>query len=64
MYDFKKSGSGYFVYRNDKLLGHVRKIEGWTVRGRPVRWEAFRKGRMIGSETSRFAAAALLEQTA
>lgn len=49
-----------FVYAGDKLVGSVRKVEGRTVRGAPVRWEAWRKGRCLGSAPTRHAAAALL----
>lgn len=43
---------GYFVYRDDRLIGHVHKIRQWTVR---------RRGWCIGVADTRIAAASLLE---
>ncbi len=61
-FEFRKStkSAAYFVNEDGKALGAVRKEEGWTVRGRPIKWVAFRLGKPIGSAPSREAAARLL----
>lgn len=61
---FVKSGSanGYVVWQGVRAIGLVRKHEGWTVRGRPVSWEAFRKGVNLGRARTRQEAAELLRK--
>jgi len=54
----------YQVRDGDTLIGSVKRVEGWTVRGAPVRWEARRKGRYLGSADTRKDAAALILTTA
>lgn len=59
---FKKSANSaaQFAYDGDRLVGSVIKVEGWTVRGAPVKWEAHRNGRRIGRADTRKEAAELL----
>lgn len=59
---FKKSknSGAQFVYDGDVLIGSVLKVEGWTVRGAPVSWQAHRNGRKVGNADTRKGAAELL----
>lgn len=59
---FRKStrSDAQFVYADDILIGTVKKVEHWTVRGTSVKWDAQRKGRFVGSGNSRKEAAELL----
>lgn len=49
-----------FVYADGRLVGAVKKVERWTVRGKPIDWEAWRKGRFLGTAPTRKEAAAIL----
>lgn len=57
---FEQKEGCQLVWIGTKLVGRVKRIEDWTVRGTSVRWEAWTKDRYIGSESTRKAAAALL----
>ncbi len=59
---YRKStkSSAQFVYLGETLIGSVRRMEDWTVRGTRVRWEAYRTGNFIGSAPTRKEAASLL----
>lgn len=56
-----KATSAHFVYADDILIGSTKKVEDWTVRGSSVRWEAWRKGKYVGSANTRKEAAELLQ---
>lgn len=60
IFTYKRKDGFQVVYADDKLVGSVKRKEDWTVRGTRVRWEAWTKGRYIGSDSTRKAAAALL----
>lgn len=51
----------YKVFDGDRFLGFVERVEGWTVRGRPISWKARRIGHAhVGSASTRKEAAQLL----
>lgn len=60
IFTFERKDGFQFVRAGGKLVGRVKRIEDWTVRGTRVRWEAWSKGCYISSEQTRKAAAALL----
>ena len=61
-FTFDRKDGFQFVYADGKLVGRVKRIEDWTVRGTSVRWEAWAQGRYSSSEQTRKAAAATLVQ--
>ena len=56
----KTNGSGYYVLDGERCIGFVVKREGWTTRGAPVFWQAYKKGAPVGHGKTRADAAALL----
>lgn len=43
----------YYVSTNGKIIGKVRKVERWVVRGTSIDWEAYRAGKYVGSFKTR-----------
>lgn len=59
MLTFKKVAgtSSYRVYKDDVLVGMVKKEELWVVRGTRIVWNAYKKGRYLGDGDTRKGAA-------
>lgn len=48
--------NAYFVISGGKIVGKVRKVENWVVRGTRISWEAYQAGKYVGSYETRKAA--------
>lgn len=43
----------YHVSTAGKLVGKVRRVEAWVVRGTRIEWEAFQAGKYLGTFKTR-----------
>ena len=43
----------YYVASGGKLVGSVRRVENWVVRGTNIAWEAYHAGKYLGSFDTR-----------
>jgi hypothetical protein len=63
MKSFSRENTSYYVTSGRKIIGRVRRVEAWVVRGGRTEWEASRAGEYLGTFGTRNEAAAYLEAT-
>lgn len=59
---FVKMSGFYHVEICGRYAGKVSRIEDWTVRGKSVRWQAEKMGKVVGNGKTRIEAARLLRK--
>jgi hypothetical protein len=58
----RSTGPGYSVCSGDRIIGVVKQVERYGVRGKRMRWEAYRLGKSIGLADTRKDAVQLLDR--
>lgn len=59
----RESGLGYWVRSGERVVGTVRQVESYGVRGKRKHWEAYRLGKPIGRANTRRDAVSLLDRS-